>query len=102
MFRNEAEAFQPNYYRDPTGEITLSERINQFDTPTDIDIYTAKLDYETDFMKGKLGLGAKSAIVRTDNTFDFYDVENGERVFNSGRSNTFTYEEKSKTAKLEE
>jgi outer membrane receptor protein involved in Fe transport len=93
MFRNESEAFQPNYYRDPTGEITLSERINQFDTPTDIDIYTAKLDYETDFMNGKLGLGAKSAIVRTDNTFDFFDVISGTPILNTDRSNQFEYTE---------
>lgn len=93
MFRRENAAFQPNYYRDATEEVLLQARINEINTPTDIDIYTAKLDYEVDFMKGKLGLGAKSAIVRTDNTFEFFNVEGGSSVLNETLSNQFEYTE---------
>lgn len=93
MYRNDGFAFQPNYYRDPTGEITLQERIFENERPTNIDIYTAKLDYETNFLNGKLGLGAKSAIVRTDNTFNFYNVINGVSTIDVNRSNQFEYTE---------
>jgi outer membrane receptor protein involved in Fe transport len=93
MYRRDASAFQPNYYRDATEEILLQERINEINTPTDIDIYTAKLDYEVDFMKGKLGLGAKSAFVVTDNTFEFFNVLGGTSMLNEELSNQFEYTE---------
>lgn len=92
-YRNDGFAFQPNYYRDPTGEITLQERIFENETPTNINIYTAKFDYETNFLEGKLGLGAKSAIVRTDNTFNFFNVVGGVSTIDPNRSNQFEYTE---------
>ena len=92
-YRSDAEAFQPNYYRDATGEITLQERINQFDTPTNIDIYTFKIDHERPFLKGKLGVGVKSAVVSTDNTFNFFNVIGGSPNLDLDRSNQFEYTE---------
>ena len=92
-FRNTSNRFQPNNYFDPSGSKLLSSQINAFDTPQDIDIYTAKIDYETKMGSVKLGLGGKLSMVSTDNTFLFYDVRNDVYELNNQRSNQFTYNE---------
>ncbi|MGH2565928.1 MAG: outer membrane beta-barrel family protein, partial [Ginsengibacter sp.] len=58
-----------------------------------IDIYTAKIDYEQPFYKGKLGFGGKITDVKTKNTFDFYDVYGNVPVKDIGLSNRFNYDE---------
>ena len=93
MYRNSGFGYQPNRYFDPTETVLLSERINQTETPTDIDIYTLKLDYELPFLDGKFGTGFKLSYVETDNTFDFYDIVDGSPVLNIDRSNNFVYKE---------
>ena len=93
LFRNDGTAFQPNYYLDPTEQITFREKINTNETPTDIDIYTFKVDHERPFLGGQLGAGFKLAYVNTDNTFRFFDEYDGTPVLNTGRSNQFVYEE---------
>ena len=60
-------------------------------TPNAVDILSAKTDYEQNFGKGKLALGAKISRVSTDNTFDFFQVIAGEEIFQPDRSNRFTY-----------
>lgn len=92
-YRTDGKSFQPNYYRDPSGEITLQERIFATEMPRTIDIYTAKADYETNFLQGRLGLGIKSALVRTSNTFNFYNVVGGVSTLNTNLSNQFDYTE---------
>ncbi len=92
-FRNEALLDQPNRYFAPDGETPLSEIINYFDTPTDIDIYTAKVDYEQPLAGGQFAAGFKTSRVATDNTFLFYDVLAGTRVLSTARSNRFDYTE---------
>jgi iron complex outermembrane recepter protein len=92
-FSGRNSSFQPNYYRVPNTGALLFERIYRNNTPTDIKIYTAKFDYERPWKKGKLGLGAKYSNVKTDNTFDFFDVYSGISVKNMDRSNRFVYEE---------
>ncbi|MCB0554875.1 MAG: TonB-dependent receptor [Phaeodactylibacter sp.] len=93
MFRNMRENYQPNYYRDPTGEILLEERINSTEAPTDIDIYTFKIDHERPLLGGQLGAGIKLANIHTDNLFDFYDIYDGAPELNTGLSNRFVYKE---------
>ena len=92
-YRNESALFQPNLYFDAAEENVISENINSFDTPTDIDIATFKLDYETKLAGGRLGLGSKLSRVITDNTFLFMNVLAGEEVMNDRRSNRFEYDE---------
>lgn len=87
------DSYQPNYYMDPTEQTVLSERIYRNNTPIDIDMFIVKADYEQNFLKGKLGVGFKLNRVRTDNTFDFYDVVEGTPVINTDRSNRFQYDE---------
>lgn len=92
-FRRRGTSYQPNYYRTPITDILLDQRIYRNNTPTDIDIYTAKIDYEQPFQKGKLGFGGKLTDVQTKNTFDFYNVYGNNNVKDPDRSNKFNYDE---------
>jgi iron complex outermembrane recepter protein len=93
LFRGTGRSFQPNFYKDKNG-VEIDRVINRNYTPTDIDIFTAKIDIEQKLGKGKLGYGAKTAFVTTKNTFDFF-TENplGISVKQLNRSNSFTYKE---------
>ena len=92
VFGNDSERYQPNRYYDSEGNL-LTEIINSFDTPTDIDIFTFKADFEDDFLGGRLGFGTKLSRVVSDNTFLFFDEINGEPIQNDSRSNIFEYTE---------
>ncbi|TNE68963.1 MAG: TonB-dependent receptor [Bacteroidetes bacterium] len=89
-----ANSYQPNTYMDPQEQIVLSEKIYRNVTPTDIDMWIIKADYEQRLFKGKLGIGYKFTNVKTDNTFDFYNVINGESIVDVDRSNQFVYDER--------
>ena len=91
-FRGTGRSYQPNYYYLPNGNL-LNEVINRNYTPTDIDIYTAKIDAEQRLGKGKLGYGLKTSFVTTKNTFDFYNDVNGVPVKQLKQSNSFKYTE---------
>lgn len=91
-FRNDSKSFQPNRYFSTEGE-PLTEVISSFVTPRDIDIYTAKVDFETPLAGGKIGIGSKYSLVKTDNTFLFNDVIDGVAIQNNMRSNNFLYDE---------
>lgn len=84
---------QPNSYFDPTGNVKLSENNFRMLTPIAIDIITAKADYSQNLLGGTLSLGGKYAIVKTNNTFNFYNIINDDELFNADRSNTFSYTE---------
>ncbi|MEL6141049.1 MAG: outer membrane beta-barrel family protein, partial [Bacteroidota bacterium] len=92
-FRNESLRRQPNTYVTGDRQTVLSEIINTFDTPVEIDIYTAKLDYEQPAFGGQFGTGVKFSQVSTDNTFLLYDVIGGEEIRNDVSSNRFVYDE---------
>lgn len=92
-FDNVSTAFQPNRYFSAVTDELLTENITRFSTPSNIDIATAKLDYEVEALGGQLGLGSKFSKVKTDNTFEFFNVENGEDMINNDRSNNFVYDE---------
>lgn len=89
----DSEQQQPNRYFDEKEEILLTEVINAFETPSEIDIYTFKADFEEEVMKGKLGLGTKFSKIVSDNTFLFFNEINGQKVLNDQSSNEFTYDE---------
>lgn len=93
LFRNTGEEFQPNYYYDAAEKVKLSERIFANSTPTNIDIYTFKADFENKLWGGQLGAGIKASYVRTDNTFDFFNVLDNVKVLNIDLSNRFIYTE---------
>lgn len=100
LFENDGDEFQPNRYTDPSGTETFEERIYANETPTTINIYTFKIDHERNLLGGKLGTGIKLAQVNTDNTFNFYNVLNGENILDENRSNQFEYRENVNAAYL--
>lgn len=92
LYRITSDQFQPNYYSTPAGVPTYSTIYNMI-APTDIDIYTLKIDYEQNFLKGRLGLGGKGSIVDSKNDFQRYDVLNSKKQLDTARSNDFNYKE---------
>jgi hypothetical protein len=100
FYRNDRNSFQPNTYTTPDGSTVLEEKDYRTISPTQIDIYTAKADYSQNFLKGKLGAGFKISWVKTDNTFNFYNVIEGEDVLNTDQSNHFVYTENINAAYL--
>lgn len=93
MFQSRGKSYQPNTYRDIQTLALLSQTIFRNQTPTDIRLSSLKADYERNFLKGKLGLGVKSAYVKTDNDFKFYDVIGNIDTLNLNQSNHFVYTE---------
>lgn len=92
-YNRDRTSYQPNEYLNGEQTQQLFERNFRMITPTDIDILTVKLDYSQDLFGTKVGIGAKYSLVNTDNTFDFYDVIEGNDQFNADRSNIFLYSE---------
>ena len=93
FFRIRSDQAQPNYYFDPTGSTEINRFVYNMIAPTDIDIYTGKADYEQNFKKGKLGLGAKVSFVNSGNDFNRFNVYPNTKVLDTLRSNGFTYKE---------
>jgi len=87
------DQYQPNYYYDPSGQIKLSSTVYHMLSPAEININSIKVDYEQNFMKGKLGFGIKSAFVKTDNNFQRYNVNSSSEDLDKDRSNHFIYKE---------
>ncbi len=85
--------FQPNIYVNSQESDTLRSSVARFITPIEIDILAGQADYEQNFLKGKLGLGGRISYVSTQNVFDFFDVIDGQDIFNTDQSNTFNYTE---------
>lgn len=92
-YNRNRDNFQPNTYYNGDETMVQDQFVYRMNTPIGIDIISFKSDYEQNFMKGKLGLGFKTSVVRTDNTFDFYNVENNTETLNNDRSNKFKYRE---------
>lgn len=92
LFRSTGRSYQPNYYYDVNNKL-LETKITGNSTPTDIDIYTAKLDVEQKFLKGKIGYGAKFSYVKTRNALDYFNYDNTVPVKSLGQSNNFVYTE---------
>ena len=84
---------QPNLYYNEGLDTIYSQLIHSFNTPINISIYTGKLDYETDLLKGKFGVGSKISRVETKNTFEAFDVVNNSELIDNLKSNKFDYNE---------
>jgi len=93
LFRNKTDQLQPNIYYNPSMTTELSQKIYNFISPTDIDLYTFKADYEQNYKGGKLGIGLKSSVVNTGNNFGRYDVVGNAKTLDVNRSNQFDYSE---------
>jgi iron complex outermembrane recepter protein len=93
FFRIRSNQFQPNYYYQADGVTEISRVIYNMISPTDIDIFSFKADYEQNYKGGRLGIGGKVGIVNTDNDFKRYDVFSSGKVLDTLKSNRFEYKE---------
>jgi iron complex outermembrane recepter protein len=93
-YASDGSQFQPNRYSNPTENITLSQRDYRMNTLTNIRLATIKADYEQRLRGGTFSTGLKLSDVRTDNDFQFFDVQDGTDRLNANRTNRFVYTER--------
>ncbi|HAO46599.1 MAG TPA: TonB-dependent receptor [Ferruginibacter sp.] len=89
IFNLRNNQYQPNDYYNSAG-VKIYNSSNHTISPTDIRIYSLKVDYEQNFMKGRLGYGGKIGFVDTDNDFNRTSIE-GNKTTNE--KNNFTFNE---------
>lgn len=92
-FKIRSNQFQPNDYYNAGGNIKLYSNVYRMISPTDIDIFSLKADYERNFYKGRLGFGGKTGFVKTDNDFRRFNVYGSNEVYDKDKSNRFKYTE---------
>lgn len=86
-------AYTPNRYTTPDGgEVTSMFEVSTR-SPASIDISSLKMDFERKLGQGKISAGVKSALVKTDNTFNFFNISDNAEVLNISLSNRFKYDE---------
>jgi iron complex outermembrane recepter protein len=93
FFKIRSDQYQPNYYYLANGVTETSRVIYNMLSPTDIDLYSLKADYEQNYKGGRLGIGGKIGFVNTDNDFQRYDVFTSFKVLDTAKSNRFQYKE---------
>lgn len=81
--------YQPNHYYEKDGT-PISHVVSDIVAPTNIDLYSLKVDYEQNFKGGKLGFGGKIGIVNTDNNFTRIDESS---IQDAEIKNLFEYKE---------
>jgi len=85
--------YQPNHYFDSTGHVLLHANIYNILSPTSINIYNFKTDYEQNLGKGTLGIGVKISYVTSTNNFRQYNVDSSGVKADSVYTNDFNYHE---------
>jgi len=93
-YTSKSNTFQPNNYYDSSGDTLLRTVNNQYETSTDINLWSVMVDYEKKFKKFTLSSGAKYSYITTDNQLAFYTIEDEVPELDITRSNSFTYLEK--------
>lgn len=88
-----SDQVQGNHYYNAGGLVKLGDIVYHMLSPAQINISSIKADYEQNFMKGKLGIGAKSASVKSDNDFQRFNVTGLVEGFDKDRSSHFIYTE---------
>jgi iron complex outermembrane recepter protein len=83
---------QPNTYFDQNNGFVRSV-ISLYDTKINIDLISVMLDYEKKFDFLTFTTGAKYSFVRTNNDLEFFNILDGNPVYDVTRSNDFSYEE---------
>lgn len=89
IFNLRNNQLQPNDYYNSSG-IKIYNTANITASPTDIRIYSLKIDYEQNFKKGRLGYGAKIGFVNTTNDFNRTSIEGNT---STNEKNNFKFDE---------
>ncbi len=85
--------FQPNtYYNEDMSEV-LETVESEYDANTDIDIFSAMLDYEKSITHFSFSAGAKYSYIKTYNQLAFFNIENDSSTLDLNRTNNFAYTE---------
>lgn len=92
-FNSDRGNYQPNFTYNPSETAIIYSFINSQLTPIDISISSLKSDYEQQWLKGKIGLGFKTSVVKTKNNSEVYQYNTGAAVIDLDESNDFTYTE---------
>lgn len=92
-YSRDTNNLQPNFYYNGDETQIITDNTFFIVSPTTINLFSAKIDYEQNFLKGKLSFGVKIAKVNTVNDFDFFNRNNGNDVLDTNRSNEFDYDE---------
>jgi iron complex outermembrane recepter protein len=93
-FSSNKDTRQPNTYYSVSDNTVLRRVNSQYDSDTYIDLWSGLLDYENKIGPFNLSTGAKYSYITTDNRLAFYNITEGNPVFDINRSNDFTYLEK--------
>ena len=96
LIQYKATSLQPltSSYYDNMGNLTRTPDVLNGTLPTQIKIYSGKIDYTLPLKKGaKFEAGIKTSFVNTDNDARYDSVKTGYSVLDSGRSNHFIYTE---------
>ncbi|MEO6612603.1 MAG: TonB-dependent receptor [Chitinophagaceae bacterium] len=93
FFKLRGNQMQPNYYYLADGVTETNRVIYNMLSPTNIDLFSFKTDYEKNYKGGRLGIGGKIGIVNTDNDFQRYDVYSSSKILDTAKSNRFDYKE---------
>lgn len=83
-----------NYYN-TIADVTTSTFVNPL---SHYRIYSGQADLEKNFSKIKTESGIKFTKIKNDSEFNFFDILNGQKVFNTDRSNVFFYNEENYAA----
>lgn len=92
-FKTQGHTQQPNTFFAADETTVLSVSNNEFDADTDIDMWSAKADYEKTWGQITFSTGGKIARIATDNRFAFFNVGANGPVPNFEKTNDFTYTE---------
>lgn len=92
-YENYTNQYIPNIYYTGDHSTELFRNIYRLVTPTDINIYSVKADWEQNFKKGKLSYGTKIGFVETFNNFNRYNANGATEVLDINASNVFDYTE---------
>jgi hypothetical protein len=84
---------QPNNYYDQDMNGIIRSVNSRYNADTYIDLLSAMIDYEKKFGFLTFSTGAKFSHISTDNNLAFYNIREGNPVYDITRSNDFTYEE---------
>ena len=93
-YSSKKNTLQPNDYVNAVDGAVLRTLNKEYDANTQIDLWSAKVDYEKKFKKITLSSGAKYSYITTGNQLAFYNIENGLPIFDKTKSNDFNYLEK--------
>ncbi len=77
----------------PDMNTTLNDQKLRGDLPVHIDIYTAKMDYNQNVLKGKFETGLKTSYVSTRNAANYYQVKDQGESVDYNKTNMFDYVE---------